>query len=204
MWPRHTGDFSIFRIYTAPDGSPADYSADNIPLKPRHYLPVSIKGYKNGDFAMVMGYPGSTNRYLTSDGVNYTMNIVNNSRITARKEKLDIMGNYMATSDEANIKYASKYARSSNYYKYSIGQNRGLKDSMCREKKATEDKFNQWVNADESRKARYGEVSALLKDGYQNLEDDEAPIPSETLLRGLKYFLYRKVHVFQYNTESQQ
>jgi len=192
MWPRHTGDFSIFRIYTAPDGSPADYSADNIPLKPRHYLPVSIKGYKNGDFAMVMGYPGSTNRYLTSDGVNYTMNVVNDSRITARKEKLDIMGNYMATSDEANIKYASKYARSSNYYKYSIGQNRGLKRlDVVEKKKATEDKFNQWVNADESRKARYGEVSALLKDGYQNLEDDEArQYLIETLLRGPEIFSF--------------
>jgi len=103
MWPRHTGDFSIFRIYTGPDGKPAEYSKDNIPLKPRHFLPISLKGYEKGDFTLVMGYPGSTNRYLTSEGVKNVMEVTNNTRIEVRKKKLDIIADYMNTSEKATI-----------------------------------------------------------------------------------------------------
>jgi hypothetical protein len=190
MWPRHTGDFSIFRIYTAPDGKPADYSADNIPLKPRHFLPISLKGYQNGDFAMILGYPGSTKRYLTSDGVKSIMNVTNETRINVRKEKLNIIGNYMATSDAATIKYASKYARSSNYYKYSIGQNLGLERLHIGEKKKDiENKFSEWVNADGKRKEYYGETLKLLSEAYSNLDDDIAyQYLVETLLRGPEIF----------------
>jgi hypothetical protein len=192
MWPRHTGDFSIFRIYTGPDGKPADYSAENIPLKPRHYFPISLKGYKNGDFAMVMGYPGTTRRYLTSDGVNYMMDVVNKTRIDVRKAKLEIIGDYMSTSDEATIKYASKYARSSNYYKYSIGQNRGLgRLKVVDKKKAMEIKFASWIEADQTRKAKYGDALKLLSEAYANTNDDKAfQYLNESLLRGPDIFSY--------------
>jgi hypothetical protein len=190
MWPRHTGDFSIFRIYTAPDGKPAEYSKDNIPFKPRHFLPISLKGYEMGDFALVMGYPGSTNRYLTSEGVNYTMEVVNKSRIDVRKKKLEIISDYMNTSEKASIQYATKYARCSNYYKYSIGQNRGLiRLKVFDMKKDTENSFSEWVNADEQRKLKYGDALNLISGAYSNDTDDKAyQYLAEAFLRGPEIF----------------
>ena len=108
MWPRQTDDFSMFRVYCSPDGKPASYSEKNVPYHPKYFLPISIKGVKEGDFAMVMGYPGSTSRYKTSYGVNYTMQVTNPVRIEVRREKLKILENYMKTSRKASIQYASK------------------------------------------------------------------------------------------------
>lgn len=186
MWPRHTGDFSIFRIYTGPDGKPAEYSKENIPLKPRHFLPISLKGYEKGDFTLVMGYPGSTNRYLTSEGVKNVMDVTNNTRIEVRKKKLEIVADYMNTSEKATIQYASKYARSSNYYKYSIGQNRGLTHlDVIEKKKKTEDRFKEWVEKDEQRKLKYGDALKLLSEAYSNEDDDKAyQYLAEAFLRG--------------------
>jgi hypothetical protein len=191
MWPRHTGDFSMFRIYTAPDGSPAEFSEDNIPLEPRHHFPVSLKGYNEGDFAMVMGYPGSTNRYLTADGVKFTMDVINQTRINLRKAKLDIIREYMATSDKATIQYASKHARSSNYYKYSIGQNRGLERLKVVDKKQQiEEDFTNWINQDEERKAKYGEALSLIAEAYDNTNDNKAiSYISEAFLYGPEIFI---------------
>ena len=104
MWPRHTGDFSIFRVYTAPDGSPAEYSKDNIPLKPRHYISISIKGFDKNDFAMILGYPGSTDRYLTSYGVKLAIDKINPTIVNIRQKKLDILREDMDNSDEVRIK----------------------------------------------------------------------------------------------------
>ena len=191
MWPRHTGDFSMFRIYTGPDGKPANYSPENIPLKSRHFLPISLKGYENGDFAMVMGYPGSTNRYLTSDGVKFTMDLVNDTRIDVRKEKLQIIGDYMDTGDGPTIQYASKYARSSNYYKFSIGQNRGLKRlKVVDKKRSIEDEFRMWVSKTDEREAKYGEALKLIHDGYSDTDDDKAiQFLNEAFLGGPEIFL---------------
>ena len=118
-WPRHTCDFSMFRIYTAPDGSPADYSADNVPLKPKHHLPVNAGEINDGDFAMVMGFPGTTNHFLTSYGLEETMNITNKLVYELRTVKINILREEMASSQATRIKYASKYASCSNYWKYS-------------------------------------------------------------------------------------
>lgn len=195
MWPRHTGDFSMFRIYTGPDGKPAEYAEENIPLKPRHYLPVSLKGYEKGDFAMVMGYPGSTDRYLTSKGVEVTMENTNNTRINVRKAKLDIIKAYMGTSEKATIQYASKYARSSNYYKYSIGQNKGLENlEVVAKKKAIEDQFQDWVAQNDEREKKYGEALELINKAYSDVDDDKAlTYISEVFLRGpeIVYFSRR-------------
>ena len=190
MWPRHTGDFSIFRIYSGPDGKPADYSEENIPMKPRHFFPISLNGYKEGDFSMVLGYPGSTNRYLTSDGVNSTMKVVNECRINFRKAKLDIISDYMSTSDKATIQYATKYARSSNYYKYSIGQNRGLKRlNVVNKKQQDELAFNEWVNSSIERKEEFGDALAILDEAYENIDDDMALYSiSEAFIRGPEIF----------------
>merc|ERR1711879_95852 len=127
MWPRHTGDFSLFRIYSGPDGKPADYSEENIPLKPKHFLPISLDGYQKDDFAFIMGYPGSTNRYMTSYELDYTMKSENPNRAKIRGVKQDIWKKDMDLNENVRIKYSSKYARSANYWKYSIVQNKALK-----------------------------------------------------------------------------
>ena len=190
MWPRHTADFSIFRIYCGKDGKPAAYSKDNVPYVPKHHLPISLKGYQKNDFAMVMGYPGSTNRYKTSYGINYTETVTNPVRIKVREEKLRIMKNFMKTSQKANIMYSAKYARSSNYYKYSIGQNKGLHDlNVIEKKKQLEDQFTNWVNANPERKAKYGEALPLIAGTYKNVEDETAyEYMMESMVRGPEIF----------------
>ncbi|HCY42479.1 MAG TPA: serine protease [Prolixibacteraceae bacterium] len=192
MWPRHTADFSMFRIYCDKDGKPADYSKDNVPYKPKHHLPISLKGYKMDDFAMVMGYPGRTNRYKTSYGINYTMNVTNPVRIKVREEKLRIIKEYMRTSQKAKIMYSSKYASSSNYYKYSIGQNKGLDNlNVIEKKKQLEDQFTKWVNADQARKAKYGQALQLISESYQNLDDEIASeYMMEAMVRGPEIFFF--------------
>ena len=164
MWPRHTGDFSIFRVYTGPDGKPADYSPDNIPLKSKHYLPISLKGYEKGDFTMVMGFPGRTSRYMTSWEVQESLEIDHPIRIQVRGIKLDLMMNDMMVGEKVRIQYASKHSRSSNYWKNSIGMRKGLKKLKVTEKKQQiETDFTQWVNLDEERKALYGSALNDIK-----------------------------------------
>ncbi len=159
MWPRHTGDFSMFRIYTDSTGKPAEYAKGNIPYKPKHHLPVSLKGIEKNDFAMVMGYPGGTERYMSAEGVNMTLEQSNPTRIKLREKRLAIMKEDMDASPEVRIKYASKYASISNYYKYFIGQNQGLKKlKVVARKREQEQKFQQWVDADPERKGMYGTV----------------------------------------------
>ncbi len=169
-WPRHTGDFSVMRVYTAPDGSPASYSEDNIPYKPRKYFPVSLKGVKNGDFSMVMGFPGRTQRYLSSYGIEMAQNISNPARIKARTRVLDIIKESMNSSDDLRIKYAARYSQISNYWKYFIGQNEGLERlGVIEEKKAEEKAFQDWANADPQRKAEYGDILKKMEEIYQTL-----------------------------------
>ena len=143
MWPRHTGDFSMFRIYADKDNNPTDYSEDNIPYNPNHFLPVSIAGVKEGDYAMIMGYPGSTDRYLTSIGVKQAVEIEQPARVEIRRKKLDIMEEGMNKDQKVRIQYASKHARVSNYWKYFLGQSRQLvKNNVYDKKKELEDIFN--------------------------------------------------------------
>lgn len=167
MWPRHTGDFSIMRIYMGTDGKPAKFSKDNVPYKPRHFLPVSLKGVKKDDYAMILGFPGTTQRFLTSWGVEADLERSNPIRIKVRTAKLDIIRKQMDTDDKIRIKYASKYAQSSNYWKYSIGQNKGLKKlNVLDQKRQLEDKFDKWVKASESRKETYGEALDLIEKAF--------------------------------------
>ncbi|MBN1417070.1 MAG: S46 family peptidase [Bacteroidales bacterium] len=163
MWPRHTCDFSVFRVYAGPDGKPAEYSTENIPLKPKHFFPVSLNGYEEGDFAMVMGYPGNTERYMTSCEVRELMEVVHPNRIAIRNLRQDIMMKDMLADPAINIKYASKYSRSSNYWKFSIGQSQSLKTQKTFEKKQQlETLFTAWVNEDDQRKSTYGDALNLI------------------------------------------
>ncbi len=163
-WPRHTGDFSVFRVYSGPDGKPAPYSKENVPLKPKHYLPVSIKERNKGDFAMIMGYPGRTNRYMTSYEVNEQLQIVHPDRIKIRGMKQDIWMKDMQADQKVNIQYSAKYFGSSNYWKYSIGQKGGLERLNVKAKKEEiENQFSKWVVANPDRKAKYGESLNMIK-----------------------------------------
>ena len=192
MWPRHTGDFSMFRVYCAPDGKPAEYSKENVPYHPKYFLPVSLKGIDKNDFTMVMGYPGTTTRYRTSNEVKYTMEVVNEVRITAREAKLDIIRNYMATSQKARIQYASKFARSSNYYKYSIGQNKGLTAlNVIGKKQAVEKDFLNWVKETPERKAKYGGSLDTINLAFASRNEKIAlEYAREALLRGAEIFAF--------------
>ena len=192
MWPRHTGDFSMFRVYCAPDGKPAEYSAQNVPYHPKYFLPVSLKGIDKNDFTMVMGYPGTTTRYRTSSEVKYMIDVVNEVRITARAAKLDIIKDYMATSQRARIQYASKFARSSNYYKYSIGQNKGLAAlDVIGKKQAIEKDFLKWADKTPERKAKYGSALDSINSAYASLDDKIAlEYSREALLRGAEIFAF--------------
>lgn len=171
MWPRHTGDFSLFRVYCGKDGKPADYSKDNVPYKPRHFLPVSMKGLEQNDFTMTFGYPGRTDRYLSSYGVNQAVNITSPAIVKIRTKKLDILKEDMDADPKVRIQYASKYAQTSNYWKYFIGQTKGLKRMRVSEQKVRGEKeFHSWVNADAGRKAKYGEVIEGLRNSFANLD----------------------------------
>jgi hypothetical protein len=166
MWPRHTGDFSVFRIYAGKDNKPADYSPENVPYKPKHFLPISLKGVNNGDFTMIMGYPGSTQRYMTAVEVQERMNILNANRIYVRGIKQEIWLKDMQADKAVNIKYASKYAGSSNYWKNSIGMNKALKRLKVYDfKKQQEEEFTKWVLASPERQQKYGDALNLINEG---------------------------------------
>ena len=135
MWPRHTGDFSVFRVYCGPDGKPAEYSEENVPYQPKHFLPMSIEGIRPGDFAMTMGYPGSTQRFMTSWGVDQIIDIYAPAIVKVRTEKLAVYDRFMDADPAVRIQYASKHARVANYWKYYIGQGQQLKNNKVADKK---------------------------------------------------------------------
>jgi len=192
MWPRHTGDFSLFRIYSAPDGKPSDYSVNNVPYKPKHFLPISLKGVKKNDYSMIMGYPGNTERYLPSEGVKLTLEQSNPMKIAIRKVKLEIMKNNMDARSDVKIKYAAKYAQISNYYKYFIGQNKGLTRLHTISKKQEQE--NALVKWSEANGNAYKDLLPSIEKTYKNLSIinpvsiylEEALIGSEMVLLALR------------------
>ena len=168
MWPRHTGDFTMFRVYADKENNPSSYNQDNMPLKPKHSLPVSIAGVKDGDYAMIMGYPGSTDRFLTSWGVKQAVDIEQPARVKIRGIKLDIMDQEMSKSQKVRIQYASKYARVSNYWKYFIGQSEQLvKNKVFDKKQKIENSFTTWYKNNELDKT-YSESLSLIENALKN------------------------------------
>ena len=149
MWPRQTCDFSVFRIYADPKtNGPAEYSKDNVPYHPKHWAPVSMEGYKDGDYAMTIGYPGSTERYLSSYGISEMRNAQNEPRAQVRGVKQDIMIRHMRADEAVRIKYDSKYAQSSNYWKNSIGMNKCIDSiGIVGQKQEYENRIARWQDA---------------------------------------------------------
>ncbi|MDR1847347.1 MAG: S46 family peptidase [Bacteroidales bacterium] len=175
MWPRHTGDFSIFRVYADKDNKPAAYSKDNVPYKPKHFLPVSIKGVDKGDFTMIWGYPGSTERYMTSYEVKNTVDISDPAVYDAGRYMLPTMKKCMDNDEAVRIAYASDYASMMNLWKNKQGELRGLKRlDVYGKKKAIEERLEKWINTDNSRKERYGNVFSNLKAACSELANSNA------------------------------
>ncbi len=163
-WPRHTGDYSIFRVYADKNGKPADYSKDNTPLKPKYFLPVSIKGIKDGDFAMIYGYPGGTNRYETSYGIKLKNEIENPSLVALRDMRLKYMHEQMIKDPAVKLKLSSNYAGVANYWKFFEGETKQLiKFKTYDEKKAFEQKFLTWAKG----KPQYENIFTDYEKNYQ-------------------------------------
>lgn len=165
MWPRHTGDFSMFRIYAGKDNRPAEYSTKNVPYRADEYLRISLDGYDEGDFAMIMGFPGSTQRYMTSYEIDRMLTITNPQRIFIRGERQKILAEDMLASDKVRIQYASKYAQSSNYWKNAMGMSRGIERLDVKRKKQEQERaFQQWAEANSVDGERYDEALGMIRD----------------------------------------
>lgn len=196
MWPRHTGDFSIFRVYSDKEGKPAAYSKDNIPYSTPTHLKISLKGVKPGDYTMIMGFPGSTERYMTSYEIDQVLNISNPNRIFIRGERQKLMMEDMVASEKVRLQYANKYAGSSNYWKNSIGESRGLRKLGVKgQKEALEARFRAWVNEDPARQQKYGNALDLIKESIheQNPILNYRQYISEALLRGTEIITFAKM-----------
>lgn len=208
-WPRHTCDFSMFRIYTAPDGKPAAYAKENIPLKPKHHLPVSARQIHEGDFAMVLGFPGTTDHFLTSYGLEETMNVSNDLRYKLRTVKINILREVMDADQAIKIKYAAKYASCSNYWKYSNEQNIALKKlNTMALKKDIEKEYYDWAL---DKDPKYRQALPLIENSYAARRDLQQVITylDEGLLEGPE-LLYqstlfaRKLRAFMAETNADQ
>lgn len=171
MWPRHTGDFSVFRIYADKENLPADYSEDNVPYKPKKHLKISLKDKELDDFTFVFGYPGTTEEYLPSYAIQNKINAVNPIRIDMRTEKLNIMDKYMQKDPAVRIQYAAKYAGVANGWKKWQGESRGIKrmDAIAR-KKHLEEHFTQWAAKDNDRQKEYNNIVSNFEEIYSQLE----------------------------------
>jgi len=188
VWPRHTGDFSLFRIYADKDNKPAEYSPENIPYKPKHFLPISLSGVEENDFTMVFGFPGRTSEYLPSFAVEQTIKSINPARIGLRDRSLKVMDEYMRADRTVKIQYASKYARIANYWKKWIGENQGLQKSNALQiKRDFEKEFTHRVNQ-KSKQQEYGNLLSDFEKYYTEIEkyaiSDE--IFTETFLRNVE------------------
>lgn len=172
VWPRHTGDFCVFRIYAGKDNRPADYSPENVPYHPKYVAPISLDGYKEGSFCMTLGYPGRTERYLSSFGIEDMMNNNNQAQIDVRGVKQAIWKREMDSRDSIRIKYASKYDESSNYWKNSIGMNRAIRKLHILEKKrAMEQELRRWIQQTPEEREQLLRLFPDLELNYKNVRE---------------------------------
>lgn len=171
VWPRHTGDFAMFRIYAGPDNMPADYSPENKPYVPKHSLPISVDGVEEGDFTLVFGFPGSTNQYLPSPALSQIVDVLNPAKIKIRETALDIIDKYMRIDPQVKIQYASKFARVANYWKKWIGESQGIESTDGIGKKVKmENEFTDRINKNYEQKAKYAKLLPEFKKLYSDIE----------------------------------
>jgi len=197
MWPRHNADFSVFRIYAGKDNKPAEYSPDNVPYTPKHVVPVSLKGYKEGDFTMVYGFPGRTQEYLSSYAVDMIMNESDPLKVSLREKRLNIMSADMRQSDAVRINYATKYAGIANYYKKWMGEMNGLKkyDALSK-KQAFEKQFMAAISSDPARQEKYGNLFNQFEKVYTEYRvlNKQVDYYSECLM-AIEAFTYARTYI---------
>ena len=185
MWPRHTGDFSMFRVYAGKDNEPAEYSEDNVPYVPKQSLKISLKGINEGDYTMIMGYPGRTQRYQTEAQLNHML-ALNDIAIEARTLRQDIMWKWMEKDPSIRLKYANKYASSANGWKKWIGEKKAFKDlNIIGKEHDKEARFQKWVDRNKKRSELYGTAIADIADAVKANEqaDFDVKLLSETIFR---------------------
>ncbi len=191
MWPRQTCDFSLFRIYADKNGEPADYSEENVPFRPKRFAKVSIEGYQPGDFCMTVGYPGSTNRYLSSWGIRERVEVRNVPTIQVRGKKQEVWKKWMDADRAIGIKYASKWASSSNYWKNSIGMNKAVADlDVIGQKQGLEKGIAAWYEADADLSRRFGDMFPALEKAYAQRREamHASGFFNETFMRGIEIY----------------
>ena len=189
MWPRHTGDFSVFRVYAGKDNRPAAYSEDNVPYKAEKWLEISLKGIEEGDFGMIMGFPGSTERYMTSYEIDYMLEVDNPQRIYIRGERQAILRSFMDADQAIRIQYDAKFARSANYWKNSIGMSRGIERLNVKAKKqAQEAEFQAWAEAHTLPEERYIDALSLIAESQTEAKVENATLQylSEAFLQSVE------------------
>lgn len=187
-WPRHTGDFSLFRVYSDQDNNPAEYSTENVPYRPKHHLPISLAGVKEGDFAMILGYPGRTNRWMPAEGIEQNVNYAYPAWVEGSKTSMDAMKKHMDADDAVRLDYASAYARIANYWKNRQGMIDALTAAKTAQtKRKTEKKFDKWANK-KANQAEYGSVISDINN-YYALTNEKAKHDNYlmTLLRGSSF-----------------
>jgi len=211
IWPRHTGDFSLFRVYADKNNKPADYSKDNVPYRPAYYFPISLKGVKEGDFTMVFGYPGSTSQYVPSYHIDMIKNYVNPKMIEIRTKKIEIMETAMASDPLIRIQYSAKKSGIANSWKRWIGENQGLERmNVIARKQEYEKRFTDWVNQDKSRVARYGNILPRYRELYEKFREyyfinsytNEVVNGVEAM--GISRYINQLVRLYESGTETEQ
>lgn len=219
MWPRHTGDFSMFRVYAAPDNTPAGYSSGNVPYKPKKYLPISLSGIKKDDFTFVFGYPGRTQEYLVSEAVDLTVNTLNPARISLRDKRLEIYNAAMNRSVEERLMYSAQVASIANGWKKMIGESKGVKRlNGIEKKKKYEQEFLAWANQNSERKNKYAGLFPQFNEKYAKIRNielsrlyfNEAAMASDIMQRAFQLYDFvsecadKSVQDSTINKEAQQ
>lgn len=207
-WPRHTGDFSLFRVYADKDGNPAEYSTSNVPLKPKHHLTTSIKGFEENDFAMIMGYPGRTNRWMPAGGIAQNVEYAYPAWVEASKTSMDVMKKYMEKDQQVNLDYASSYAGTANYWKNRQGMIDALKQHKTAESKQQDEKaFQKWAAKKENKK--YADVIPVINEYYKKTNEASAhnnylSLLLRTRMASIPYRLGNAIEYYLKQNEAKQ
>ncbi|WP_394907633.1 S46 family peptidase [uncultured Mesonia sp.] len=207
-WPRHTGDFALFRVYADQDGNPAEYSENNVPLKPKYHLPTSLKGFEEDDFAMILGYPGRTNRWKPAAGIEQNVEYAYPAWVEASKTSMNVMKKYMDKKQQVNLDYASAYAGIANYWKNRQGMIDALKKhKTAKSKRKAEKKFQKWANKQATNK--YKDVMPTINAYYERTNkasehDNYLMLLLRTRIATLPYRLGRTMEYFSSQNEAKQ
>lgn len=207
-WPRHTGDFSLFRVYADKDGNPAEYSKDNVPLKPKSHLTTNLKGFEEGDFAMIMGYPGRTNRWMPAGGIEQNVEYAYPAWVEASKTAMDVMKKYMDKDQQVKLDYASSYAGTANYWKNRQGMIDALKQHKTAESKRKDEKaFQKWASKKGNEK--YADVIPVINNYYEKTNEKAShnnylSLLLRTRMASIPYRLGKNIEYYIQQNEAKQ